>query len=131
MERRRKTSTSLPQLSCELCRRRKVKCDKRNPCTNCASAGVACIPTYRMRLPRGRHANPPRRLQSSPPPSTTESELIHPPEWTTQPDVSVNKDLQDRIHRLEELIRRMKPSDKELERASAGSREQASEKLHL
>ncbi|KFZ24337.1 hypothetical protein V502_01182, partial [Pseudogymnoascus sp. VKM F-4520 (FW-2644)] len=45
-----------PQLSCELCRERKVKCDKLEPCTTCVSAGVECIPIFRRRLPRGRHA---------------------------------------------------------------------------
>mgnify|MGYP001593172937 CR=1 FL=1 len=45
-----------PQLSCELCRERKVKCDKLEPCTTCVSAGVACLPIFRQRLPRGRHA---------------------------------------------------------------------------
>ncbi|KAK3366253.1 C6 transcription factor [Lasiosphaeria ovina] len=46
----------VPQLSCELCRERKVKCDKLTPCTTCASAGVVCVPVRRPRLPRGRHA---------------------------------------------------------------------------
>lgn len=45
----------LPQLSCDACRNRKVKCDKLNPCSNCISLGVACIPVHRLRLPRGRH----------------------------------------------------------------------------
>jgi hypothetical protein len=54
-----------PQLSCELCRDRKVKCDKLDPCSNCESAGVTCVPIYRHRLPRGRHAHP-ARTRSSP-----------------------------------------------------------------
>jgi hypothetical protein len=45
-----------PQLSCELCRERKVKCDKLEPCTTCVSAGVECLRIFRQRLPRGRHA---------------------------------------------------------------------------
>jgi hypothetical protein len=45
-----------PQLSCELCRERKVRCDKLEPCTTCVSAGVECLPIFRQRLPRGRHA---------------------------------------------------------------------------
>jgi hypothetical protein len=47
---------STPQLSCELCRERKVKCDKRTPCSNCAKSGLQCVPIHRKRLPRGRHA---------------------------------------------------------------------------
>lgn len=37
---------------------RKVKCDKLDPCTNCCSSGITCVPIYRNRLPRGRHARP-------------------------------------------------------------------------
>lgn len=29
--------------SCFTCRRRKVKCDKKNPCENCSKAGTACV----------------------------------------------------------------------------------------
>lgn len=45
-------SNGTPQLSCELCRERKVKCDKLSPCTN-------CIPVRRKRLPRCRHVHNP------------------------------------------------------------------------
>ncbi|KAI1482218.1 hypothetical protein F4774DRAFT_372141 [Daldinia eschscholtzii] len=53
-----KQGDSIPQLSCELCRKRKVKCDKLNPCTNCVKADVVCVPIHRKRLPRGRHTHP-------------------------------------------------------------------------
>lgn len=43
------------QLSCELCQRRKVRCDKGNPCSTCRRAGVKCEITTRKRLPRGRN----------------------------------------------------------------------------
>ena len=52
----RSSLPATPQLSCELCRERKVKCDKLEPCTTCVSSGVVCVPIYRQRLPRGRHA---------------------------------------------------------------------------
>ncbi|KAG5919484.1 hypothetical protein E4U42_006501 [Claviceps africana] len=52
----RDRATPIPQLSCALCRDRKLKCDKLDPCTNCTSSGVTCMPVYRPRLPRGRHA---------------------------------------------------------------------------
>lgn len=42
------------QLSCELCRQRKVKCDKNYPCSTCKKAGAVCVPVTRQRLPRGR-----------------------------------------------------------------------------
>lgn len=57
----------VPQLSCALCRDRKLRCDKLEPCSNCTSSGVACMPIYRPRLPRGRHARPARSGTSSPP----------------------------------------------------------------
>ncbi|KAG6003598.1 hypothetical protein E4U43_000899 [Claviceps pusilla] len=65
---------AIPQLSCALCRDRKLKCDKLDPCTNCTSSGVTCVPVYRPRLPRGRHARRSRENSSSksttPPQST-------------------------------------------------------------
>ncbi|KAG6069302.1 hypothetical protein E4U32_000016 [Claviceps aff. humidiphila group G2b] len=55
---------AIPQLSCALCRDRKLKCDKLDPCTNCTSSGVVCMPVYRPRLPRGRHARRSRKISS-------------------------------------------------------------------
>ena len=66
----------LPQLSCELCHERKVKCDKQQPCTNCHHAGVDCTPVHRKRLPRGRHVR----------------------------NASTERDLRARVQRLEALI---------------------------
>jgi len=43
------------QISCELCQRRKVRCDKGNPCSTCQRAGVKCEVSSRQRLPRGRN----------------------------------------------------------------------------
>ncbi|KAL4812047.1 hypothetical protein BDW67DRAFT_194021 [Aspergillus spinulosporus] len=64
----------VPQLNCALCRDRKLKCDKLDPCTNCTASGAVCVPIYRPRLPRGRHARPNRQKLSSPttplPPAT-------------------------------------------------------------
>ncbi|KAH6845798.1 hypothetical protein B0I37DRAFT_392784 [Chaetomium sp. MPI-CAGE-AT-0009] len=31
-----------PQLSCHLCRRRKLRCDRQQPCSTCSSRGLAC-----------------------------------------------------------------------------------------
>ncbi|KAK4502076.1 hypothetical protein PRZ48_007887 [Zasmidium cellare] len=44
-----------PQLSCELCREKKMKCDKQDPCGNCKTSGAECKTVFRHRLPRGRH----------------------------------------------------------------------------
>ena len=30
-------------ISCERCRRRKIKCDKQQPCAGCRKAGTHCI----------------------------------------------------------------------------------------
>jgi hypothetical protein len=38
--------------SCVTCRRRKVKCDKRHPCSNCARAKIECIFPRPGRAPR-------------------------------------------------------------------------------
>jgi hypothetical protein len=41
------------KLSCERCRRRKTKCDKGSPCSNCKDAEISCTGIERARLPRG------------------------------------------------------------------------------
>lgn len=50
-----KDVSSKIQSSCELCQRRKVRCDKANPCSTCRRAGVKCEVSARQRLPRGRN----------------------------------------------------------------------------
>lgn len=67
----------MPQLNCEACSERKVRCDKQSPCSTCKAAGVVCVPVHRRRLPRGRHVNS----------SSAE-----------------NKELRERLARLEGLI---------------------------
>ncbi|KAJ9285618.1 transcriptional regulator family: Fungal Specific TF [Paecilomyces variotii] len=125
MESRRSPARSLPrrksitpQLSCELCRKRKVKCDKLNPCTSCASSGTACVPIYRTRLPRGRHVNNPPHRGPLPPMSTKgpgEADRM------IQHTVQVNEDLPERIYRLEALIQSMKSA----QTSTAGSQDQS------
>ncbi|KAH6892410.1 fungal-specific transcription factor domain-containing protein [Thelonectria olida] len=43
--------------SCVICRRRKVRCDRRDPCSNCTKAGVECHYPVTGRVPR-RRADP-------------------------------------------------------------------------
>lgn len=53
------TSAVAPQLrSCTVCRQRKVKCDRKQPCSNCTRSGCDCVyPSGRGRAPkRPRHA---------------------------------------------------------------------------
>jgi Fungal Zn(2)-Cys(6) binuclear cluster domain len=40
--------------SCDLCRRRKVKCDKGKPCSNCLRARVACVSSTLPHVTRAR-----------------------------------------------------------------------------
>ncbi|RDL40359.1 uncharacterized protein BP5553_00338 [Venustampulla echinocandica] len=55
MPRAREAPASKPtRLACETCSQRKVKCDKRAPCSNCHRSGAQCVPVERKRLPRGR-----------------------------------------------------------------------------
>ncbi|KAH0108810.1 acetyl-CoA synthetase-like protein, partial [Aureobasidium melanogenum] len=63
-------------LSCTLCRKRKIKCDKQNPCSNCVAAQKECVPVVRARLPRGRNGG--RK--------------------------GINSELRNRINRLEGLV---------------------------
>lgn len=51
-------SGSLNPRSCVTCRRRKVKCDKKHPCTNCTKAHVDCVYPSPGRAPR-RARKPP------------------------------------------------------------------------
>ena len=52
------TSPQLNPRSCTTCRRRKVRCDKRHPCSNCSKAGIECIFPGPGRAPR-RSKKPP------------------------------------------------------------------------
>lgn len=40
--------------SCHLCRKRKIKCDRADPCSNCTRAGATCVSAAPSRAPRGR-----------------------------------------------------------------------------
>jgi hypothetical protein len=42
----------LPNPSCANCRRRKVKCDKKSPCSHCIRQGKICEFAPRKRIPR-------------------------------------------------------------------------------
>lgn len=51
------------RLTCETCKRRKVKCDKLRPCTACRRAKIHCVAVERARLPRGRSAKQKNTIQ--------------------------------------------------------------------
>jgi len=54
------SNSNLNPRSCVVCRRRKVKCDKRPKCTNCVKANIECIYPSPGRAPRK-----PRKPQDS------------------------------------------------------------------
>lgn len=72
------------RLTCQMCRQRKVKCDKRSPCTNCSRCGIDCEVVERPRLPRGKTQAP-----------------------TLARALEVQPDLQDRVKKLESIIRHL------------------------
>ncbi|KIX04547.1 uncharacterized protein Z518_05417 [Rhinocladiella mackenziei CBS 650.93] len=58
-------TTSAPRLnprSCVTCRRRKVRCNKENPCANCVRAGIECIFPAPGRAPRKSRKPPDAEL---------------------------------------------------------------------
>ena len=85
--------------SCQLCRKRKVKCDRANPCLPCQRAGVECVYSVPARLPRGRQGG--RRKK--------DSELLH------------------RIAKLENLVKDLEGGDDAKKGPSPGSQQTESE----
>ena len=51
-------------LSCKVCRRRKIKCNRIHPCDHCISAGAECIFPNGRRRPRDSRLALLQRLQS-------------------------------------------------------------------
>jgi len=45
-------SPDIGRAACASCRRRKIKCDKISPCTNCVRACISCDAAVRKRAPR-------------------------------------------------------------------------------
>ncbi|KAH7144293.1 fungal-specific transcription factor domain-containing protein [Dactylonectria estremocensis] len=62
---------SLKIWSCVICRRRKVRCDRRDPCSNCVRAGIDCHYPVTGRVPR--RSRDPSALKS---PAQKQSELL-------------------------------------------------------
>ena len=52
----------VPKLTCERCKRRKIRCDKGNPCSSCKDSNTTCHFVQRARLPRGRTAKPKKNI---------------------------------------------------------------------
>jgi hypothetical protein len=78
-----------PQLSCNACRRRKVRCDRLHPCSNCSSRGLGSSCEFAV-LP----GTPDKNLRGS---STSENQVEF-----TRPGTAAN--MQTRINQLENLV---------------------------
>ncbi|KAI9926865.1 hypothetical protein ASPWEDRAFT_72871 [Aspergillus wentii DTO 134E9] len=82
-----KAPTPSVRLSCEMCRQRKVKCDKLSPCTNCQRFGAICVPVERARLPRGRSGRPAT--------------------GTAERSSDLDADLEDRVSKIEQMLQNL------------------------
>lgn len=88
---RNDNTTPLKLRSCVVCRSRKVRCDKRAPCSNCRRANIACVRPPTDRPPRwARHLD---RLNSA----VSNLQASQEPE-------QVAEDVMERLHNLESLV---------------------------
>ena len=83
--------------SCVTCRRRKVRCDKQNPCSNCRRANIACTFPSTDRPPRWA-----RRLERL---TNNSAASNAPAPQGTDPGVSK---VMDRLQSLESLVKDLK-----------------------
>ena len=83
--------------SCVICRRRKVRCDKQNPCSNCRKANIACTFPSTDRPPRWA-----RRLER-----LTKNAAASDAPASQGTDAGVTK-VMDRLQSLEGLVKDLK-----------------------
>ena len=93
--------------SCVICRKRKVRCDKQSPCSNCSRANVACVFPSTDRPPRW--ARRLERITNDAPASNALS-----PQGT---DPGVGR-VMDRVRNLECLVKQLRG---QLEQAQAAA----------
>lgn len=90
-----RNTTPLKLRSCVVCRSRKVRCDKRAPCSNCRRANISCVLPSTDRPPRwARHLN---RLNSA----VSNLQASQEPE-------PVAEDVMERLHNLERLVQELR-----------------------
>lgn len=77
-----------PPVSCLLCRTRKVKCDRQQPCERCIKSGEANFCEYAPRAARKPRGTEPRTL----------------PEARSKPETASRPVLQVRLQKLEEMV---------------------------
>ena len=73
-------------LSCTHCRQRKIKCDKKHPCSPCSRSNLNCVFPERARHPKKKSAS----------------------------SKATNDELMRRLGRMEELIEKMKVEGKDI-----------------
>lgn len=81
-------------VSCQLCRSKKLKCNREQPCSNCTARGVSCK----------FHVPPPTSRTATVPAPQNHSEIL------------------DRLQRLETVILQPSPSESHLSHGSEDSR---------
>ncbi|KAL4998930.1 hypothetical protein BDV10DRAFT_184826 [Aspergillus recurvatus] len=86
-------------LSCRLCRSKKLRCDRAQPCSNCVQRKVDCVYA-------GRGESPSAGRRSNTPMATTATAASKREQSVSEPGSASNHDsiLLDRIQRLEEII---------------------------
>lgn len=94
--------------SCVVCRRRKVRCDKVSPCSNCRRANIACVYPVDDRPPRWA-----RRLERL----TNETTASTTAKPSTDPD-SQAAQVMERLRSLEALVKEL---NSQLEQANTAS----------
>ena len=104
------TPAPAPKLrSCAICRRRKVRCDKQSPCSNCRRANIACVFPSTDRPPRWA-----RRLER-----LTDNAAVSSTSAPQDANPGVGK-VMDRLRNLENLVKELS-GQLEQAHAAAGS----------
>lgn len=81
-----RSRTRRDPLSCQMCRVKKLKCDRQQPCSNCRTRRLSC--EYRRELP-----------------TTTATPTLRPAVDNRDDDLQAqNKALRDRVQRLEQAV---------------------------
>jgi hypothetical protein len=76
-------------IACQSCRRRKIRCSRQFPCSNCTSRGLQCVQFYEPLAPEPEHEAEAKQNDETPPAALT---LVS------------NADIQSRLDRLESWI---------------------------
>lgn len=85
-----RNDSDLHPYSCATCRRRKVRCDRRDPCSGCIRSNIECVfPERAQRAKRSR---------------ATAARLAEADSGSSR--LKANHELLDRLQKLEDLVRK-------------------------